>query len=144
MKSNDNHFEAANIKLPFPPTDMKAEFEMEVYARFMRHLRAVPSSRPAICILAATQYVADMMDIEDSLVANTLVDLGLRAPRLAFPDAYLEFIDNIMMRDIHEIGFISPALKELRAHWQATGEDKFAAFKRCYPTLAEGMFTPAH
>jgi hypothetical protein len=144
MKSNDNRFEATNIKLPFPPTDMKAEFEMEVYARFMRHLRVVPSSRPEICILTATQYVADMMDIEDSLVANTLVDLGLRAPRLGFPDAYLEFIDNIMMRDIHEIGFISPALKELRDHWQATGEDKFAAFKRCYPTLATGIFTPAH
>ena len=143
MKSNDNNFEGTNILLPFPPTDMKAEFEMEIYARFMRHLRNVPSSRPEIRILAATQFVADMMDIEDSLVANTLVDLGLRAPRLAFPEAYLEFIDNIMMRDIHEIGFISQALKDLRGHWQETGEDKFAAFKRCYPTLAEGMFAPA-
>lgn len=144
MKSNDNNFEGLNIKLPFPPTDMKAEFEMEVYARFMRHLRTVPSSRPDICILAATQYVADMMDIQDALVANTLVDLGLRAPRMAFPESYLEFIDKLMMRDIHEIGFISPALKELSEHWRATGEDKFAAFKRCYPSLAEGMFVPAH
>lgn len=144
MKSNDNNFEGLNIKLPFPPTDMKAEFEMEVYVRFMRQLRVVPSSRPEICILAAIQYVADMMDIEDALVANTLVDLGLRAPRMAFPEAYLEFLDKIMMRDIHEIGFISPALKELKSHWGAIGEDKFAAFKRCYPSLSEGIFVPAH
>lgn len=141
MKSNDNNFEGTNIVLPFPPTDMKAEFEMEIYARFMRHLRTVPTSRPEIRILAATQFVADMMDIQDAVVSKTLVDLGLRAPRMAFPESYLESVDNIMMRDIHEVGLTSAALKDLQHHWQSIGEDKFAAFKRCYPTLAEGMFT---
>lgn len=143
MKSNDNNFEGTNIQLPFPPTDMKAEFEMEIYARFMRHLRAVPSSRPEICILAATQFVADMMDIQDSVVSKTLVDLGLRAPRVAFPESYLQSVDNIMMREIHEAGLASVALKDLHHHWQEIGDDKFAAFKRCYPTLAAGIFTHA-
>ena len=143
MKSNDNPFEGINIHLPFPPTDMKAEFEMEVYARFMRHLRHVPSSRPQIRILAATQFVADMMDVNDAQIAKILVDLGLRAPRMAFPESYLQFIDNILMRSIHEVGYTNIALKDLHHHWQLIGEDKFAAFKRCYPTLAEGIFIPA-
>lgn len=143
MKSNDNHFEGTNILLPFPPTDIKAEFEMEIYVRFMRHLRNVPSSRPEIRILAAIQFVADMMDIQDAVVAKTLVDLELRAPRMAFPESYLESVDNIMMRQIHEPEFANTALKDLYHYWQSTGEDKFAAFKRYYPTLAEGIFTPA-
>jgi len=142
MKSNDNNFEGNNIVLPFPPTDMNASFEMEIYARFMRHLRTVPTSRPDIRVLAATQYVADMMNIEDSEVANVLVGLGLRAPRMSFPEAFLLAADNSLMREVHEVGFANPPMQELQSHWYKTGEDKFAAFRRCYPSLAEGMFTP--
>lgn len=141
MKSNDNQFDGNTIILPLPPTDMKATFEMEIYARFMRHLRTVPTSRPDIRVLAATQFVADMMNIEDSDVANVLVGLGLRAPRMAFPETFLTAADNAVMREIHEIGFVNPPMQELQSHWQKIGEDKFAAFRRCYPTLAEGMFT---
>jgi hypothetical protein len=143
MKSNDNKFEGIYIRLPFPPTDMKATFEMEVYARFMRHLRQVPTSRPEICILAATQFVADMLDVGDAEIAEILVDLGLRAPRIAFPESYLQFADRSMMRSIHEIRVTNNSLKDLQLHWQSIGEDKFAAFKRCYPSLAEGIFVPA-
>jgi hypothetical protein len=143
MKSNDNKFEGTNIQLPFPPTDMKAAYEMEVYARFMRYLREVPTSRPEICILAATQHVADIMDAGDAPIAKILVDLGLRAPRMAFPESYLQFVDKALMRSIHEIGYANEALKDLQCHWQSIGEDKFAAFKRCYPTLAEGILLPA-
>lgn len=143
MKSNDNQFTGTNINLPLPPTDMKAEFEMEVYARFMRHLRQVPTSRPEIRVLAAIQFVADMIDVSDAQIAKTLVDLGLRAPRIAFPEAYLQFVDNNFMRSSHDVGYKNLALNELHHHWHSIGEDKFSAFKRCYPTLAEGVFIPA-
>jgi glycine cleavage system protein P-like pyridoxal-binding family len=143
MKSNDNNFEGFHIALPFPPTDIHADYEMEIYARFMRHLRTVPTSRPDIRILAATQFVADMMHVQDAEVSSVLVDLGLRAPRMAFPEAYLESVDNALMRESHEIGSACSALRELQQHWHSIGEDKFAAFKRCYPILAEGMFVPA-
>ena len=142
MKSNDNNFEGTNITLPFPPSDMTAAYEMEVYARFMRHLRVVPTSRPEIRILAAMQFAADMMDIQDADIASVLVALGLRAPRLAFPETYLEFADNALMRDAHEIGSADSHLRDLQSHWHKIGEDRFAAFRRCYPTLAEGMLVP--
>lgn len=141
MKSNDNHFEGTNITLPFPPVDLSAAYEMEIYARFMRHLRTVPTSRPDIRVLAAMQFVADMMDIQDADVASVLVGLGLRAPRLAFPESYLQFVDYSLMRDVHEAGRKTASLQELQDHWRMIGEDKFAAFKRCYPTLADGVFT---
>ncbi len=141
MKSNDNNFEGSNIVLPFPPTDMKATFEMEVYARFMRHLRTVPTTRPDIRVLATMQFVADMMNIEDTDVATVLVGLGLRAPRMAFPESFLVSADKALMREVHEIGFANPPMQELQSHWYNIGEDRFAAFRRCYPTLAEGMFT---
>jgi len=140
MKSNDNQFLGIQIILPFPPNDLKADFELEVYARFMRHLRHVPTSRPEIRVLAAMQFVADMLDISDAHIAKTLIDLGLRAPRMAFPEAYLEFADNALIRSIHEAGSANTGLKELQNHWSEIGDDKFAAFKRCYPTLSEGIF----
>lgn len=142
MKSNDNNFEGLHITLPFPPSDLNSAFEMEVYVRFMRHLRHVPSSRPEIRILAAMQFVADIMDVQDLQIATTLVGLGLRAPRMSFPEVFLETADKALMREIHEPRVTNFSIRELQEHWHDIGEDKFAAFRRCYPTLAEGMFVP--
>jgi hypothetical protein len=88
------------------------------------------------------QFVADMMDVQDFQIATTLVGLGLRAPRMSFPEAFLESADKALMRGIHEVGISNPSIQELQAHWHSIGEDKFAAFRRCYPILAEGMFVP--
>lgn len=141
MKSNDNPFEGGNTQLPLPPLDRRAEFDMEIYARFMRHLRDIPNSRTEIRILTTIQFVADIMDVQDSLVAKILVDLGLRAPRMAFPEAYLESVDHIIMRQIHDVGLMSPALKDLCDHWETIDQDRFAAFRRCYPKLADAVLT---
>ncbi|MDD3021603.1 MAG: hypothetical protein PHX61_11600 [Alphaproteobacteria bacterium] len=130
------------IYLPFPPEDPHeaAKTEMEIYARFMRHLRTVPCSRQEIQILTAMQFVADMMVLDDAYVAKVLVDLGLRAPRLAFPEMYLEFVDAALMRDGYEIGSANRDMVELKMHWDAIGEDRLVAFRRAYPTLTEGIF----
>ncbi|HAJ89859.1 MAG TPA: hypothetical protein DCM27_02410 [Rhodospirillaceae bacterium] len=141
MKKVDCNFEGSHILLPLPPMDVKAEFEMDVYVRFMRYLRQVPVSRHDIGVLTAIQYVADMMDMPDEHITKILVDLGLRAPRMAFPEVYLEVVDKISLREIHDLNYGSFALRELRHHWQAIREDKFAAFNRGYPSLVEGIFT---
>lgn len=132
--------ESTSIDYPFPPTDMEARMEMEVYARFMRHLRIVPTSRPEIRVLASIQFVVDMINLSDAHVAKILVDLGLRAPRMAFPEAYLEHADSALMREIWEVGCANASLHELQRHWRKIGEDCFAAFRRHYPQLAEGVF----
>lgn len=110
--------------LPLPPTaEEKDKFEMEIYARFMRHLRCVPSSRMDLKVLSSIQFTADMMDCNDALVAKTLVDLGLRAPRRAYPASYLDFTDGVLMRAGWNGDSISGSVRALCDHWGMLGED---------------------
>lgn len=115
------------IVLPLPPSMAHEDrFEMEVYARFMRHLRLVPGTRMDIKILSAIQFTADMMDHGDALVTKILVDLGLRAPRRALPVAYNDFVEKSIQRQAHGMGTPSAAIIALRDHWDAIGEEEFA------------------
>jgi hypothetical protein len=116
------------FKLPLPP-EMSEVQEMEIYVRFMRHLRNVPNSRAEIKVLSAIQFTADMLVCSDAHVAKALVDLGLRAPRAAFPAEFLSFADRCLMRSGWEVGGPNIALLELQKFWRSIGEDKFAAFQ---------------
>ena len=138
MKANDNLL-IESVILPIPETNATKD-DMEIYARFMRHLRIVANSRMEIKVLASIQFVADMLDLNDSQVTKTLVDMGLRAPRMALPSDYLDHADTCLMRDDWEVGAANSALKSLQDHWAKIGEDRFAAFRRFYPTLAENIF----
>lgn len=129
LKSNDN-FAGAEINLPLPPERSSAVQEMEIYARFMRHLRMVPHGDDEVKILSAIQFTADMLDIGDALITKTLVDLGLRSPRSALPEAYLEFIDGTLLRSGWHVGGPSESAAELKLHWDEIGEDKFASYRR--------------
>ena len=131
------------VELPLPPRyqeTAEAKMEMEIYARFMRHLRLIHNSRMEIKVLGAIQYVADMMDIQDGQVAKTLVDLGLRAPRMAFPAVYLEYADCASLRSPWDVAAPNKSLRELHEFWGRIGEDRFAAFQRSYPLLSEELF----
>lgn len=127
------------VVLPMPPemTDLGAgldtRFEMEIYARFMRHLRNVPNSRMDIKILSSIQFTADMLDISAEMVAKTLVDQGLRAPRTAFPGAYLDFCDRCALRRSWGATGTDPggpphSVMALRDFWNGIGEDRFGPF----------------
>ncbi len=147
MKANDNLTNNAltgshqRVSLPVPPLEACSKVDMEIYAKFMRHLRHVANSREDIKVLSAIQFTADMMDMQDGEVAGVLVSMGLRSPRAALPAAFLESADNALMRDEWEAGAAGQAVRELRDHWNLIGEDRFAAFKRHYPTLTESLFT---
>ena len=91
-------------------------------------------------MLSAIQFTADMLDIGDALVSKTLVDLGLRAPRSAFPSDYLEFVDNSLLRSGWEVGGPTQATALLKKHWDNIGEDKFAAYRREPVSIEPPMF----
>lgn len=138
LKANDNkNTTSENIFLPLPPLDKLEAIEVEIYARFMRHLRLVPNSRMEIKILSAIQFTSDMMDLNDAIVAKTLADMGLRAPRKAFPEAYLEHVDRSLLRSGWDVGGPCASTIEMKAHWDKIGEDRFAAARRNYGTLSE-------
>ncbi len=78
-----------------------------------------------------------MMGHSDAHIAKILVDMGLRAPRMAFPVDFLEFADASLMRSGWEVGGPTAALLDLKAHWDGIGEDKFAGFKRRFWLLED-------
>ncbi|MBL4804801.1 MAG: hypothetical protein JKY71_08040 [Alphaproteobacteria bacterium] len=125
--------------LPLPP-QKEQEAELEIYARFMRHLRHVPNSRTEIKVLSAIQFTADMLDYSDAHIAKALVEMGLRAPRMAFPADYLKFADRALMRNGWDIGGPSAAMFDLKSFWDRIGEDRFAAFKGDFPLVAEDAY----
>ena len=133
IQSNDQ------THLPLPPQKSEGR-EMEIYARFMKHLRYVPNSKSEIKILSAIQFTADMTDHSDAHVSKALVELGLRAPRMAFPAEFLKFADQSLMRNGWEVGGPSAALLELQSFWNSIGEDRFAGFKCEYPLVSEEAF----
>jgi hypothetical protein len=138
-KTNDNKAIEAfdNIFLPLPPLDGADYMELEVYARFMRHYRLVPNSRPEIKILSGIQFTSDMMDLSDAVVSKMLADMGLRAPRRAFPESYLEHVDASLMRSGWDVGGPCASSIDMKRFWDDIGEDKFAAYRRKYALIDE-------
>ena len=67
------------------------------------------------------------------------MDLGLRAPRKAFPSDYLEFVDKSAMRRGQEVGSPSVATQEILQHWHRIGEDRFTSL-RGRPVIAEQTY----
>ena len=119
--------------LPVPATGLKpSDSDAEIYVRFMRHLRHVPNNRLEIKVLSAIQFTADMTDNSDAHVAKVLMDFGLRSSRMAFPADFLRFADQSFARSTWSVGGPSKALLELRAHWEAIGEDRFAQYQGEY------------
>ena len=119
------------IEFPLPPSK-DDDLAMEVYARFMGHLRKVLHRRGEIKVLASIQFTAMVLDYTDAHVAKMLVDLGLRVGRSGLPAEYLEFAHNSLMRSGWEVGGPSASLLALNDYWDEIGENKFAGVVREY------------
>lgn len=134
-QTKDDVFE--NVFLPLPPLGGMETIELEVYARFMRHIRMVPNSNIDIKVLSAIQFTSDMMDLNDAVVSKILADMGLRAPRRAFPGSYLDHVDQSLMRSGWDVGGPCASSIDMKRFWDDIGEDKFAPFKKDYPRIEE-------
>ena len=108
---------------PMPPApDRIRPSEIDLYVRFMRHVRAAIITRPEMRVLSALQFVADVTGLEDSEVALQLVEMGLRAPRAAFPASFLAALDPIGHQAVFGGGAIGAGVADLLAHWKLIGE----------------------
>ena len=142
LKANDNRsaYDVTLFTLPMPPLNNVDDVDVEIYARFMKHVRLVPNSRMDIKILSAMQFTSDMMDLNDAIVAKTLVDMGLRATRRSFPEAYLEHVDSALLRTGWDVGAPSAGALAIKDHWDRIGEDKFAGVRRDYSILSDPLW----
>lgn len=129
-----------NTEITLPNVDVlkTCREHREIYLRFMGHIRHVPVSRMEIKILSSIQFTADMTDNSDAYVANILVEMGLRAPRLAFPNAFLDHADRALMRRGWDIGAPSKALEDLRSHWlHDTPQPTLGPFRHVHSVLQD-------
>lgn len=105
-----------NIELPIPPNQNKI-FEHAVYSTFIRNLHHVPNSKMEIKILTSIQYAADQTNSSDAYVAKMLVDMGLRADRIAFPQSFIDHVENTVKRSRAEGFGLNAAYKTLFDAW---------------------------
>ena len=125
-------FDNSSVILPQRVAFEGSSREGDICIRFLRHLSAVPNNRLEIKVLSAIQFVADMMDCSDAHIAKTLVDVGLRAPRGAFPASYLAHADGSLACDGWDIGAPNQGLSALARHWQSLGQDTGHARSNAY------------
>jgi hypothetical protein len=109
-----------------PKEGQDNQFELEVFSHFIGHLRQVPNSRVEIKILSSIHFTADILEASEALIAKTLVDMGLRAPRKAFPVSFLDFVDRAIMRQAWEYQSPCASICALKDHWNKIGEDRFS------------------
>ena len=81
--------------------------------------------RPVAINFPAIHRAADASDNSDAYVSRVLADMGLMAPRLAFPGDFLDHVDATMCRQ-RPLRSLPAAYAALAHHWKALGEDIYA------------------
>ncbi len=128
------------ITLPNVDVLKVCEEHREIYLRFMKHIRHVPISRMEIKILSAIQFTADMTGSSDAHIAKELVDMGLRAPRMAFPIEFLDYADRTLMRCGWDVGAPNEALIALRDMWfSSRPQMQLASFRHVHGIIKEDV-----
>lgn len=106
-----------SVSLPFVNFDIATEEEIDIYVNFTGHYRNTSHVEDQFKVLNAIQYVAVLMDHSDEYISRKLVEMGLRAPRYAFPMDFQSYFDRAMERIGQKIGAPSPEMLELFDHW---------------------------
>ena len=140
MVHTDNHFPYTTQKSVVQPTAPgigACPSEAAIYSRFVRYLRHVPNSRIDIKILSSIQFTADILGHSDAYVAKTLVDFGLRAPRMAFPSSFLSYVDASLQRVDHAVGGPSGAVLDLARRWDRESQSSRVSQSRNFGDIHE-------
>ncbi len=123
---------ATRIILPCLPESTGSN-EREIHLAFFRSFREGPHRRMETRILTAIHKAADATDNSDAYVSRVLVDMGLMAPRLAFPGDFLDHVDATLVRD-RPLRSVPPSYLALTQHWAAIGEEGYADRKTAIVT----------
>jgi len=107
-------------------TDQTDSDRQEIYMAFIRALRDAPHRRMEVRVLCAIHAAADATGNSDAYATRVLVDLGLRAPRLALPGDFLEHADTHLLRGQPGPVPVPQSYIDLAGHWQALGDGLYA------------------
>ena len=95
----------------------------DICIRFLRHLQVTKAQQLDHKILSAIHFTADILGHSDMHVAKVLTDLGLRAPRSAYPSDYLNFAYEALSRSVWQSGSARQPLQDLALHWINLGDE---------------------
>lgn len=135
----------AETKIHFPKFNSAMDAnDKEAVQIFLQSHAAIPHSREEVRILSAIHKTADLVGVSDAYISKTLVDYGLKAPRLAFPADFLDHIDNALLRS-DQAGFsvLSKSYNGLINYWASIGEDPFEFAKNPVPAYTVSSFITA-
>lgn len=128
-----------HVRYPLPPTAFSQwADEMDIYVRFMRQVRTSAYTKAEHKIFSGIQVAGAATHRDDAHVAMMLIDLGLRAPRGAFPAEFLCRIDAAITRAGQVESALSTAVADLLEHWQRIdGGGMVAVGTACLPGAAQ-------
>ena len=113
------------IILPYL-SERAGQAERDIYMAFLHAFRDGANRRMEVRLLTAIHRAADVTENSDAYVSRVLADMGLLAPRLAFPGDFLDHVEATLQRDRPLMGM--PASYEaLLRHWVAIGDDALPA-----------------
>lgn len=78
--------------MPVPPGESSSDFVY--YQSFVYAMNRIQASSIAIKLRQAIEQTATATHTSPAHIARLLVDYGLRAPRHAFPDCFVDYIDS--------------------------------------------------
>ncbi len=121
MLIQDHTAVSPRVQFPKPPAVSADNWavDMDVYVRFCRAMRdsslTIPEQKIAVAITTVATQMQDELSTED--VALTLVELGLRAPRGAFPGEFVTRVLNAHTRHLRRGDHFSEPLRDLMTAW---------------------------
>ena len=119
--------------MPVPPAESHPDHEY--YQAFVRAMNRLPRQAPVgQKLLTSIQQTADQMGTSEAHVARLLVDYGMRAPREAYPNSFVEFVDRYPIpRNAVERAALDTDVIELKDFWNGLTQQEIAidiAFER--------------
>ena len=110
------------IVLPICPDDHADTEDKKTFHIFMQTLRSQSNSLMSSKVLSAIHSTAQRRQHDVDQVAKVLVDFGLKAPKKAFPQGFVNFCENAIARSINSFKPVPSSIRDLAAHWTKTGE----------------------
>ena len=89
----------------------------EYYPEFIKNLRDIGRGSKSDKVKAAIKLTAETLHISPEFVARCLVEIGVRAPKSAFPRNFVAFINGRKDKSIWEQDSLTTAQRDLLNSW---------------------------
>lgn len=124
--------------------DVHDAVHREIIEIFLQRRRNISFMREERKILLSLEKTADLTGYSETMVSRLLIRNGLRAGRRAFPQSFLDYMDNLYFKRHGEAVSLShPCYEELYDFWNEHDGSMFKSGNECISQQAnEGQSLP--